>query len=164
MKPTSDWKQALEERLPLLGHRNWLVVADAAYPSQSKAGIETIVSGVGQQETMEFVLTQLNANRHIRPIIYFDRELKYMEEEDAPGVDDYRLWLHTTLGGMSLNSAPHERIIARLDQAAQMFSILVIKSTMTIPYTSVFFELDCGYWNAEAEARLRATILSEEGK
>jgi hypothetical protein len=29
---------------------------------------------------------------------------------------------------------------------------------MTIPYTSVFFELDCGYWNAEAEQRLRQAM------
>src|ERR1039458_10655620 len=29
--------------------------------------------------------------------------------------------------------------------------MLLIKTDMTIPYTSVFFELDCGYWNAEAE-------------
>jgi hypothetical protein len=31
---------------------------------------------------------------------------------------------------------------------------------MTIPYTSVFFELDCGYWNAEAEVRLRQAMLA----
>jgi hypothetical protein len=35
---------------------------------------------------------------------------------------------------------------------------------MTIPYTSVFFELDCGYWNAAAEQRLRKAILEAEGK
>jgi hypothetical protein len=29
---------------------------------------------------------------------------------------------------------------------------------MTIPYTSVFFELDCGYWSAAAEQRLRKAM------
>jgi hypothetical protein len=43
-----------------------------------------------------------------------------------------------------------------------MFSILIIKSTMTIPYTSVFIELDCGYWDGEREATLRAAIQTEE--
>ena len=53
---------------------------------------------------------------------------------------------------------PHDEIISKLDHAARMFSILIVKSTMTIPYTSVFIELDCGYWNADAEARLRSRI------
>ena len=35
---------------------------------------------------------------------------------------------------------------------------------MTIPYTSVFFELDCGYWNAGAEQRLREAIAASESK
>jgi hypothetical protein len=51
---------------------------------------------------------------------------------------------------------PHEEIISSLDRAARMFSILIVKSTMTVPYTSVFIELGCGYWNADAEARLRS--------
>ncbi|MDE3198919.1 MAG: hypothetical protein KGN84_21400 [Acidobacteriota bacterium] len=27
-----SWRATLEERLPLYGHRNWIVVADSAYP------------------------------------------------------------------------------------------------------------------------------------
>jgi len=29
---------------------------------------------------------------------------------------------------------------------------------MTIPYTSVFIRLDCKYWSAEAEKRLRENM------
>jgi hypothetical protein len=36
--------------------------------------------------------------------------------------------------------------------------VLLIKTKMRIPYTSVFFELDCGYWNAQGEKRLRAAM------
>jgi hypothetical protein len=35
---------------------------------------------------------------------------------------------------------------------------------MTIPYTSVFFELDCGYWDADAEQRLRQAISVSDSK
>ena len=160
MKTSSDWEETLEKRLPLLGHRNWLVVADAAYPSQSRPGIETIASGESQQVTLDRVLARLGACRHIRPILHIDRELKFVDEQDAPGVDSYRKWLHSSFDGIAVHSTPHEEIIAKLDQAAQMFSVLIIKSTMTIPYTSVFFELDCGYWNAESEARVRSAISS----
>ena len=59
---------------------------------------------------------------------------------------------------------PHEQIIQKLDQSARVFKILTIKTQMLIPYTSVFFELDCGYWNAEAEERLREAIMKAHGK
>ena len=36
MKP--NWEETLKDRLEIYGHRNWLVIADSAYPSQSKAG------------------------------------------------------------------------------------------------------------------------------
>jgi hypothetical protein len=38
------WERQLRESLPLYGHRNWIVVADAAYPAQSKHGIETVLA------------------------------------------------------------------------------------------------------------------------
>ena len=30
-----DWKTQLSERIALYGHRNWIVIADSAYPAQS---------------------------------------------------------------------------------------------------------------------------------
>jgi hypothetical protein len=156
VNPLSGWKRLLEERLPLFGHRNWIVVADAAYPAQSRPGIETVFSGLSQQATIETVLARLRYCRHVHPVVHVDRELNFVEERDAPGIDGYRQWLISALEGLPVNSVPHEEIIARLDQAAQMFFILIVKSTMTIPYTSVFIELDCGYWDGEREARLRS--------
>ncbi len=52
----------------------------------------------------------------------------------------------------------HERIIAKLDESAKLFNVVILKSTLAIPYTSVFLELDCGYWNANAEKRLRDSL------
>ena len=40
-------------------------------------------------------------------------------------------------------------------EAGKTFKVLLIKTTLTKPYTSVFFQLECGYWNAEAEKSLR---------
>jgi hypothetical protein len=158
-----DWKQILEARLPLFGHRNWVVVADAAYPSQSRPGIETIVSGESQQATIEALLTQLRNYSHISPVVHLDKELDFVADQDAPGAASYRQWLKSTLNGLDVHTEPHDEIIAKLDRAAQMFSILIIKSTMCIPYTTVFFELDCGYWNANAEAKLRSAIKEVQG-
>ncbi len=133
------------------GHRNWLVVADAAYPAQRNAGIQTILSGESQQTVLESLFARLRRCRHVRPLFHLDHELEFVAEVDAPGVDRYRAWLNTALDGQNVCRTPHEEIIAKLDEAAQMFSILIVKTGMTIPYTSVFVELDCGYWDEASE-------------
>ena len=154
-----EWEHELGRILPLFGHRNWIVVADSAYPAQSKLGIETIVAGEDQVAVVRKVHEAIKAAGHIRSSIYVDKELAFVWENDAPGITEYKQKLKEALHGSSVEHLEHEQIIARIDQSAQIFRILVIKSTMTIPYTSVFFELDCGYWNKEAEERLRHAML-----
>jgi hypothetical protein len=152
-----DWERELHTLLPLYGHRNWIVVADSAYPAQSKPGIETIVSGAGQIEVARKVADAIAASKHVRANIYLDRELAFVPEKDSPGVTAYRMQLDAMFGS-SAKELPHEEIIAKLDQTALVFRVLLIKTELTIPYTSVFFELDCGYWSAEAEQRMRQAI------
>ncbi len=53
---------------------------------------------------------------------------------------------------------PHEQIIAKLDEAGETFKVLLIKTPLTKPYTSVFFQLECRYWNAASERQLRAAM------
>ncbi|MGD0470933.1 MAG: RbsD/FucU domain-containing protein [Terriglobales bacterium] len=159
-----DWKRELKALLPLFGHRNWIVVADSAYPAQSRPGIDTIVSGVGQIEAARRVLDAIAASKHVRARIYLDQELEFVAEADAPGVSRYRTQLAELLKSAKATTLPHEQIIARLDQAAQLFRVLIIKTELTIPYTSIFFELDCGYWCAEAEQRLRRAMAASAKK
>ena len=160
--PATEWERQLRALLPVFGHRNWIVVADSAYPAQSRAGIETIVSGEDQIPVVKKVLAAIDACKHIRANVYVDKELGFVEGNDAPGISRYRAdlgaALKTALGGASAKQLPHEEIIAKLDQAAQVFRVLIIKTEMTIPYTSVFFELDCGYWDAGSEERLRQAV------
>jgi hypothetical protein len=155
---TISWRQALQDRLPLLGHRNWIVVADSAYPARSRDGIETIVSDADHLEVVQGVLAGVVSSRHVRPMVYTDRELESVEEEDAPGISAYRQQLSGLLTDFAVDDLPHEQIISALDQASRTFRVLIIKTNMTIPYTSVFLELDCSYWNEYAECRLRAAM------
>ncbi len=158
----ANWQQELQNRIALYGHRNWIVVADSAYPAQTGAGIETIVAGADQIDVLKAVLSALAGSRHVKPIVYTDRELKFVEEKDAPGIDAYRRQLGQLLGGREIKSLPHEQIISKLDQVGQTFRVLIIKTNLAVPYTSVFLELDCAYWNADAEARLRARMAQGE--
>jgi D-ribose pyranose/furanose isomerase RbsD len=159
-----DWKSELSNLLPLFGHRNWIVVADSAYPAQSKPGIETVVSGADQLRVVQHVLDAITGSGHVRANVYADKELAFVREIDAPGIEDYRKDLEAVLHGARVEYIAHEQIISRLDQSAQIFRILLIKTNMTIPYTSVFFELDCGYWNAAAEQRLRQAMLVSDSR
>jgi D-ribose pyranose/furanose isomerase RbsD len=152
------WKERLNAVLPLFGHRNWIVVADSAYPAQSNPGIETIVAGGDQIAVVEHVLAAIAACRHIRAKVYADKELAHVAESDAPGVLNYCHELEKLLNGADVSYLPHEQIIHKLDESAKLFRILLIKTDLCTPYTSVFFELDCGYWSAEAEQRLRRAI------
>jgi hypothetical protein len=157
---SSNWRTRLNEELPLLGHRNWIAIVDSAYPLQTSAGIETVNTGADHLEVVKTVLDQLSKAKHVRPVIFTDAELKAVPESDAKGVTAYREALMRLLGTADAQSLPHEEIISRLDEAGKTFHILVLKTTLTIPYTSVFIRLDCGYWTADAEKRLRDSMAS----
>jgi len=150
-----SWESCLRRAMPLFGHRNWIVVADAAYPLQSNPGIETVFTGANHSEVLQKVLAAIVSSDHVRAKIYLDAELQLVTEKDAPGVNAIRGEIIRQLAEKNTHSTPHEQIIARLDEAGKLFRILIFKSTLTIPYTSVFLELDCGYWSNEAEMRLR---------
>lgn len=154
----SDWRTQLTGELPVLGHRNWIVIADSAYPAQTSPGIETRYTGAGQVETVRDVLATLDGLSHVRPVVHLDAELAAVPETLAPGITAYRESLDTLLAGRRVERLPHADLIARLDAAGATFRILILKTELTLPYTSVFLELDCGYWGPEAEARLREAI------
>ncbi len=160
-RDAQTWEQRLQYLLPLLGHRNWIVVADSAYPAQSNPGIETIYTGEDHIQVLEKIVEAINASGHIRANIYMDAELKHVREEDAPGVTALRDEINRTLSGQNARVLEHEQIIAKLDESAKLFNIVILKSTLAIPYTSVFLELDCGYWNEGAEKRLRSSVAAD---
>jgi hypothetical protein len=158
---TQHWEEVLKDRLQLYGHRNWLVIADSAYPAQSRQGVETIATNDEQMAVLARTFAILNECKHVRPKIYIDAELSFVSDRDAPGATSYREQLSGLFKGYEVREMPHEEIISRLDRIGEMFRVLLIKTDMRIPYTSVFFELDCGYWNAQAEERLRAAMRAE---
>lgn len=159
--PGHEWRRILADRFPLYGHRNWIVIADAAYPAQSAPGIETVVADAEQTEVLQHVLSRLSASKHVRAIAYTDAELPYLTEADAPGVDGYRELLSGLFAEQKPISLPHEQIIGNLAKAGLTFQVLIVKTRMTIPYTTVFLQLDCAYWSADSERKLRAQMSAK---
>jgi hypothetical protein len=157
-----SWHQLLDERLPYFGENNWIVVADSAFPLRSAPGIETIVSSDSHVNTVRQVLDLLSKQVRLRPVVYTDAELQQVAEQDAPGISAYRQLL-SGLFEKFLPEPPakailHGNMIRTIDEAAKTFNVLIIKTTMALPYTPVFFELRAGYWSDEAEQRLRESI------
>lgn len=153
-----DWKQVLESDLNLLGHRNWILVVDKAFPEQSSAGMKYIYVEEDLLPVLEQVLGAVNNSTHVRPAIYQDKELEFISEEQVPGIERFRLDAEKILEGNKLNTLLHDEVFRMLDENSSLFRVLVIKTNGTMPYTSVFIQLDCAYWGAENEQLLRENM------
>ena len=157
---TPDWKARVHESMPLLGHRNWILVVDSAYPLQTSPGLEVIETNSSQLDVVRSVLDAIQGSIHVRPVISMDAELPFVPEQDAPGVTQYRGQIHELLKNYPVELVPHDKVIASIDETGKSFRVLVLKTSLTIPYTSVFIRLDCKYWSADAEKRLREKMSS----
>jgi len=156
--PQSSWEDLFRKKLALFGHRNWIVIADAAYPAQCAPGVTTIFAEGEPFDVIRRVLSAVADAKHIKARLFADLELAFVSEEDAPGIRVYREGITELVRWPDVQTTAHEQLIGKLDEAAKKFEVLILKTALTIPYTSLFLELDCGYWNAGAEARLRATM------
>jgi hypothetical protein len=160
----ADWKQRLNESMPLLGHRNWILVVDSAYPLQTSPGIETIETNASQLDVVRAVLDSIDRSIQVRPVIFLDAELPFISNSEAEGVSAYRTQVEELIKGLPVRSLPHEKIISTIDEAGKTFHVLVLKTNMTIPYTSVFVRLDCKYWSPEQERNLRSLMQTSSHK
>ena len=150
----------MAEAMPLLGHRNMILIVDSAYPLQSSPGIETIETNAPQLEVLHHVLNMIDHSVHLQPLIAMDAELPFVPDDDAPGVAAFRTEMADVLRPYPVQSSPHETLLGMVDKTSAHYNVLVLKTTMTLPYTSVFITLDCRYWGADAEKRMRARMAT----
>lgn len=150
---TPTWQQQLTTFMPQLGHRNWIVITDMAYPLQSGEGIITLVADEPYEQVLATVKQYIDDAPHVFAHIWRDAELAYIPEADVPGIDSLRSRL-TAICGDEAQSLPHEQLIARLDEAGKLYTVIIIKTPLLVPYTTTFFELDCAYWDAARQQRL----------
>lgn len=153
-----DWKEQLHAMMPLLGHRNWIVVTDMAYPLQTNPGVLTLDATADDFPTvLQTLRSELDAAQHVVPHVYRDSEQLRLDERLCPGIEAYRTYVDSVIGGSdTVKALGHEELILRLDEVSRLYRVVIIKSGLTIPYTSLFFELDCRYWDADREAAIRS--------
>jgi hypothetical protein len=52
-------------------------------------------------------------------------------------------------------------LLTLIESSLASFDVLVIRTTTALPYSSVFLELQPGYWDDESEKQLRQRISRE---
>jgi hypothetical protein len=157
--PTPNtWRTKVAKTLPLLGHRNWILIVDSAYPLQASPGVDTVDTNADQLEVVRYVLGAIGNSIHVRPDIFMDAELPFVPDQDAPGASHFRAEIGDLLRSYPVQALPHEQVISKIDESSKLFHVLVLKTNMAIPYTSVFIRLNCKYWGDDAEKRLRAKM------
>ena len=154
---TEDWKTKIDKRLPILGHRNWILVVDKAYPEQTTPGIETINTNEDLLTVLNYVKNGIKNSTHVNAAFYTDKELGFINRKQVPTIDGYRDSLNAILGSEK-EVIPHDSVFVKIDEATKLFKVLVIKTNQIIPYSSVFIRLNCAYWDAKREKELRDSI------
>lgn len=153
-----DWEEQLSEEMPLLGHRNWIVITDMAYPLQNKPGIEMIYTGESFENVIETVSKKLKKAPHVYAHYYQDEELKALTDDLCPGIQDYRSTVQKFVPENEVSYVRHDKLLSRINSVSNSYNVLVIKTKLVLPYTSLFIELDCKYWNKDSQEKLEKTL------
>lgn len=152
---TTDWQTEFQQKLPYLGHRNWILVVDKAFPAQSAQGLTTINTGEQLPAVLKEVVSSLSRTIHVKPTIYADAESNYIGDDMAKGAVTLQKEIHSTLKGYPINYLLHEKIFTKIDSTSKLFNVVILKTESTIAYSSIFIQLDCAYWDNQKEVILR---------
>lgn len=161
MGGSGDWKGSVDSHVNQLGYRNWIVVSEASFPAHSRVGVRQVNADAEIPEVVDYVLNALERTQNVRPNVYLTREMRAVENDFAPGIDQMRQRIAESLHGHEATELDQQSLITLLDSANQNYDVLVIRTPTALPYTSVFLELQPGYWDAESEDRLRERIRRE---
>ncbi len=144
-----------------LGNRNWIVIADESFPLHTRRGVRTLLVDKEIPEVLSGVIDVLESQQHVTPIFYRTRELGFVENDDAPGIDLYRRQLTESLRGHEIRDFQYRYLSVVLEDDSKTFAVLVLKTKTALPYSSIFIELDSGYWDQHSEQKLRSKMEKE---
>lgn len=156
-----SWQTAVDQQASQLGYRNWIVIAEASFPAQNRPGIRQVSAPAEVPEVLDHVLQTLEQTENVRPRLYLTRELRSVENDIAPGIEDHRKRLKAALHSHETTELDQQSLITLMEDANRSFDVLVIRTQSALPYSSVFLELQPGYWDSTSEGMLRDRIERE---
>ena len=154
-KSERRWMNTLRHELSYLGARNWVVIAEAAFPIQSRRGLRVVRLNAEIPEVVDGVERVIEEKYHVKPRLYVSSEAKNVPYDYAPGIVNYHEQLERALHGRETVELDHAMLMRMLGDTSKTYRVLVIKTQTALPYTSVFMELGSGYWDSESESALR---------
>jgi hypothetical protein len=161
MQPENSWRGAVDSQAAQLGYRNWIVIAEASFPAHNRPGLRQVTAPVEIPEALDYVLNALEQTENVRPQVYLTREVRSVENDFAPGIDRLRERVKNSLHGHEATELDQQSLLTLLEDANRSFDVLIIRTQSALPYSSVFLELQPGYWDASSESRLREQIERE---
>jgi len=161
MPQDNTWQAAVDRQAGQLGYRNWIVIAEASFPAQSRPGVSQVNAPCEVPEALDYVLHAMEQTENVRPQVYVTREIRSVENDFAPGVDELRKRTKDALHGHETTELDQQSLLTLMEDANRSFDVLVIRTTTALPYSSVFLELQPGYWDVDSETRLRDKIARE---
>lgn len=161
MPTGEDWRGEVRKEVARAGDRNWIVIADSAFPELAKPGSKTLLATAEIPEVLAAVLEDIGSDEHVRPRIYMSDEIIHVSNDLAPGADEHRESIESQIAGREIIHLRQRLMLILLDDAQATHRVLVIKTPTTIPYGAVFLELESGYWDREAEQQLRAAMRGD---
>lgn len=151
-----SWNQLLTSEISELGAYNWILVTESAYPAPGRPEAHLITSPHLLPKTLDSVLQTIESSGHIRPRIYLTREFSALRETNAPGIDEHREKLTKYLHERHTQSLSARSLESLLRSSKNGNRVLVVKSQTALPYTSIYIELESGYWDGVSETALRS--------
>lgn len=160
-KNTQTWQTAVNRQAGQLGYRNWIIIAEASFPAYNRPGLRQVTAPVEVPEVVDYVLKVLEQTENVRPQVYLTRELRAVENDFAPGIDELRRQIKDSLHGHEPTQLDQQSLLTLIEDASRSFDVLIIRTPTALPYSSVFLELQPGYWDVDSETRLRERIERE---
>jgi hypothetical protein len=97
----------------------------------------------------------------VRPLILLDEELDSVAERDAMGITVFRSQMNRLFDGTTVGVMERAKTVELLQEEAKRRRVLILKTDFTLPYSSIFIQLDHREWTSAAETRLREEMAKK---
>ncbi len=162
--PPPPWAEEVTREVGALGIQNWIIIAESSFPVASRRGVRTVVVDADVPELVDFVINELEKSETVNPSFNLARELPFVKNDNAPGIDEFRRQLKEALHGHQVREMDHRSLTLLAHSESAKYAVLVLKTRTALPYSNVFIELDSGYWDRESEDALRREIAGAQDR
>ncbi|MGB0776135.1 MAG: hypothetical protein ACPGUY_09830 [Akkermansiaceae bacterium] len=153
---------SLRHEMGYLGARNWIVIGEAAFPALNRRELRVITIDADVPEVLDAVERVIEEKHHVKPRIYTTTEIDKVPYDYAPGIKAHRKDVTAALHGREPIRLDNAMLMSMIKNTSRSYRVLVIKTRTALPYSSVFFELGSGYWDAESESALRKSMEKKQ--